>query len=48
MIVEVLIVRDSGEEQRFEASTLPIRLGTDTASEIRLPGPGSKGIALVD
>ena len=48
MIVEVLIVRNSGKEQRFEASTLPIRLGTDTASEIRLPGPGSKAVALVD
>ncbi|MBJ89451.1 MAG: hypothetical protein CMO98_06265 [Woeseia sp.] len=48
MIVEVLIVRNSGKEQRFEAPTLPIRLGTDTASEIRLPGPGSKAVALVD
>ena len=48
MTVDVVIVLDSGGERRFEASNLPIRLGTDTASEIRLPGPGSTAFALVD
>ncbi|RLA32547.1 MAG: hypothetical protein DRR11_07945 [Gammaproteobacteria bacterium] len=43
-----VILRDSEGEQRFDAARLPLRLGTGTDCEIRLPGPGSSAVALLD
>ena len=43
-----VIVRDSGGEQKHAASALPLRLGTGSDCEIRLPGPGNNAVALLD
>jgi len=45
---DAVIVRDSEGERRLEASRLPIRLGTGSDCEVRLPGPGSSAFALID
>lgn len=45
--VEVLI-RDSEGERRFGAAELPLRLGTGGDCQIRVPGPGSSAVALLD
>ncbi len=41
-------MHDSEGERRFEVEKLPLRLGTGTNCEIRLPGPGSSAVALLD
>lgn len=43
-----VILRDSVGEQRFDVSQLPLRLGTGMDCEIRIPGPGSSAVALLD
>jgi formylglycine-generating enzyme required for sulfatase activity len=43
-----VILRDSEGEQRLNISELPLRLGTGTDCEIRLPGPGSSAVAILD
>ncbi len=43
-----VILRDSEGERRFDASQLPLHLGTGTDCEVRLPGPGSSAVALLD
>lgn len=43
-----VIVRDSEGERRFENTQFPLRLGTGTNCDIRLPGPGSDAVALLD
>ena len=48
MKVDAIIVRDSEGERRFDASQLPLRIGTGTDCELRLPGPGSNAVALLD
>ena len=48
MKLSAVIVRDSEGERRLDSSRLPIRLGTGSDCEIRLPGPGSSAVALLD
>ena len=48
MKFDAVIVSDSEGERRFDAHKLPLRLGTGTNCEIRLPGPGSNAVALLD
>jgi formylglycine-generating enzyme required for sulfatase activity len=43
-----IIVRDSEGERRLDVRNLPLRLGTGPECEIRLPGPGSNAVALLD
>ena len=43
-----VILRDSEGERRLNIEQLPLRLGTGTDCEIRLPGPGSNAVALLD
>jgi len=45
---DAVIVRDSEGDRRLELSALPLRLGTGADCEIRLPGPGSSAVALLD
>ena len=48
MSFETVIIRDSEGERRISESDLPIRIGTGTDCELRLPGPGSNAVALLD
>jgi formylglycine-generating enzyme required for sulfatase activity len=43
-----IILSDSQGERHLDAQMLPLRLGTGTDCEIRLPGPGSSAVALLD
>jgi formylglycine-generating enzyme required for sulfatase activity len=43
-----VIIRDSEGERRLNIEQLPLRLGTGTDCEIRLPGPGSSAVAILD
>ena len=48
MKITSVIIRDSEGERRLNIEQLPLRLGTGTDCEIRLPGPGSSAVALLD
>ena len=48
MKVDAVIVRDAEGERRLGTADLPLRLGTGGDCEIRLPGPGSSAVALLD
>jgi len=43
-----VILSDSEGERRLDTQKMPLRLGTGTDCEIRLPGPGSGAVALLD
>ena len=43
-----VILRDSEGERRLDIGQLPLRLGTGSDCEIRLPGPGSSAVAILD
>jgi formylglycine-generating enzyme required for sulfatase activity len=43
-----IVVRDTEGERRFTLDRLPLRLGTGSNCEIRLPGPGNAAVALFD
>ena len=43
-----VILKDSDGERSLDSSRMPIRIGTGTDCEIRLPGPGSSAVALLD
>lgn len=43
-----VIIRDSEGERRLKIGELPLRLGTGTDCEIRLPGPGSGAVGILD
>jgi formylglycine-generating enzyme required for sulfatase activity len=45
---EQLIVRDVEGEQQFGGSILPLKVGTGSDCQIRLPGPGGAPVALLD
>jgi formylglycine-generating enzyme required for sulfatase activity len=45
---EQLFVRDVEGEHSFDATALPLRVGTGADCNIRLPGPGGAPVALVD
>lgn len=48
MKFNAVIVRDSEGDRRFDVDRLPLRLGTGSDCDIRLPGPGSSAVALLD
>lgn len=48
MKVAAVVVRDAEGERRFTLDRLPLRLGTGSDCEIRLPGPGHSAVALID
>lgn len=48
MNFDAVIVSDSEGERRFGAAQMPLRIGTGTDCDIRLPGPGSHAVALLD
>lgn len=43
-----VIIRDVEGERRLEANALPVRIGTGSDCELRLPGPGGEAVALFD
>jgi len=43
-----LIIRSVEGERRVEARDLPLRIGTSSECELRLPGPGGEPVALFD
>ena len=48
MKFDAVIIRDSEGERRLDVASLPIRLGTGGDCELRLPGPGSSAVAVID
>ncbi len=48
MKVTAIVIRDAEGERRFALDRLPLRLGTGSDCEIRLPGPGNAPVATVD
>ena len=48
MSFDQVIIRDVEGERRVEASALPVRIGTGSDCELRLPGPGGEAVALFD
>ncbi len=48
MKITSVIIRDGDGERRLDIAQLPLRLGTGSDCEIRLPGPGSGAVALLD
>lgn len=47
MKVSAVVVRDAEGERRIGLEQLPLRLGTSSDSEVRLPGPGHAALALI-
>jgi len=45
---EAVRINDTEGERRLDLARLPIRLGTGYDCEIRVPGPGSSAVALLD
>ena len=43
-----LVVRDLEGERRIDANALPLRIGTGSDCELRLPGPGGGPVVLLD
>jgi formylglycine-generating enzyme required for sulfatase activity len=43
-----VIIRDVEGERRVEAAALPLRIGTGSDCDLRLPGPGGEAVALFD
>lgn len=48
MSFEHLFIRDVEGERRIDAHALPLRVGTSSDCELRLPGPGGEPVALLD
>ena len=48
MSFEHLFIRDVEGERRIDAHALPVRVGTSSDCELRLPGPGGEPVALLD
>jgi formylglycine-generating enzyme required for sulfatase activity len=46
--VDNIIVRDAEGERRLNPRHLPLRIGTGSDCELRLPGPGSNAVAILD
>ena len=43
-----LIIRDIEGERSFGRDQLPLRVGTGSDCQLRLPGPGGEPVALLD
>ena len=48
MKFDAVLLRDGEGERRFGLEQLPLRIGTGSDCEIRLPGPGSSAVATLD
>ena len=48
MSFDHLFIRDVEGERRVDAHALPLRVGTSSDCELRLPGPGGEPVALLD
>ena len=48
MSFDHLIIRDVEGERRIAADDLPLRIGTGTDSDLRLPGPGGSPVIMLD
>ena len=48
MSFDHLVIRDVQGERRFGRADLPLRVGTGSECQIRLPGPGGQPLALLD
>ncbi|MEL7187182.1 MAG: PEGA domain-containing protein, partial [Pseudomonadota bacterium] len=48
MSFDHLVIRDVEGERQFGRSELPLRVGTGSDCQIRLPGPGGEPLALLD
>ena len=48
MSFDHLFIRDVEGERRVDAGNLPLRVGTGSDCELRLPGPGGEPVALLD
>jgi formylglycine-generating enzyme required for sulfatase activity len=46
--LDTVIVKDAGGERRIQGDALPMRIGTGTDCELRIPGPGSAVVATLD
>ena len=46
--VVAVVIRDAEGERRYDLDRLPLRLGTGSDCEIRLPGPGNAAVAMFD
>ena len=48
MSFDVVVILDAEGERRIDIERLPLRVGTGSECEIRLPGPGGGPVALLD
>ena len=48
MSFENLYIRDVEGERRIDSANLPLRVGTGTDCQLRLPGPGAGPVLLLD
>ncbi len=48
MSLDHLVIRDVEGERRFDGTQLPLRVGTGSDCQLRLPGPGGEPVALLD
>ncbi|MEX2495971.1 MAG: PEGA domain-containing protein [Woeseia sp.] len=48
MKVAAVVIRDAEGDRRYELDRLPLRLGTGSDCELRLPGPGNAAVAIID
>ena len=48
MRFEELVVRDVEGERHYDEARLPLRVGTGSDCQLRLPGPGGEPVALLD
>ena len=48
MSFENLVIRDVEGERSFGRDELPLRVGTGSDCQVRLPGPGGEPVAMLD
>lgn len=46
--LQSVVLHVGGSESRFDATALPLRIGTDSGADVRLPGPGGRPLAMLD
>ena len=48
MSFDAVVILDPEGERRIDIQRLPLRVGTGSECELRLPGPGGGPVALLD
>ena len=48
MSVGNLVIRDVAGERHFGSDELPLRVGTGSECQLRLPGPGGEPVSMLD